>query len=122
MGKVNKVEACMFCGKLPCECKAKPKSTKKKSTKQLVSQSQEPTAPFPTSISESVARDKFTRDATEEKVVEIDYTTQEALRNLLLSGMLSAADAARCRIALKVRYTTEMDRRKSDWRKRNGLA
>lgn len=122
MARLSKVEACMFCEELPCVCN-KP-APKAKATPQP-----KPDKPFPKAqvnpayVPEpSVAREKFSRDAPPpvREATDEEFEIMEAIRNL--EPLLSDAEKIKWKFVLKPERSAELDRRLTEWRKRNVMA
>ena len=105
MARKNLNEACIFCGKAPCECGGEPKvkATKKKATK-------------PTKAAPAPVAPKFKKE--EDKKPERDLSYESALRALY--DIVSPADQAKIRAELDRPVDQELDRRRADWMKKHG--
>ena len=111
MAKLSKVEACLFCGNLPCTCNAKPKAVARpKATK---------AAPFKQDIPKSEPRAKFARDAgaVDDDKIGLDYDLVAAIRNL--APILHPIDRRKYSHVTRPIYAGDYERRALEWRKRN---
>lgn len=112
MAKINRVEACIFCGDVPCTCNGpvvKVKTPRKKAESKPVKQTD---LDF-TTVEIPTERPKFKSvDPTPEP--ERDLSLEEALRNLL--PILASQERTRVQRLLARPYPKDVDMRLARWK------
>jgi hypothetical protein len=123
MARVDKVQPCIFCGGVPCECPGTKAPARKKlapKTERLaesVPPVQSPEGDDSWLPTETVSRFKKTEDSTP-GLTEDDLILRDALR--ALEPILSANDKRKYHDVIHPQLRTETERKLVEWRQRNG--
>lgn len=117
MARTSKVEACIFCEKLPCECNAsaKPKAAPKKRQSQKTETVKTDSDPFTEQSKQPNRFKKQVKEAPELPQEQLEL--HQAIRNL--EDLLSSQEKMRQAHILNPTRPVEIDRRLVEWRDRN---